>query len=107
MNTSDLIAWISKLLKDDNIHAFYVSGHWKKLRADTLKEQNKECQLCKSRGKYKRAVTVHHIKHVKTNPGLALIKGNLMCVCKECHNELHPEKLQKYEPKQQLNEERW
>lgn len=107
MDKKELTEWIIKLFNDDNIHAFYVSGAWKKLRKETLEEQNNECQMCKARGKYKRATTVHHIKHVKEFPWLALTKSNLMCVCNECHNILHPEKA-KYKPKkQQINEERW
>jgi hypothetical protein len=107
MNKEELTKWILKLFRDDNIHAFYVSEPWKKLRREVLEEQNKECQMCKAEGKYKRATTVHHIKHVKEFPWLALTKSNLMCVCNECHNKLHPEKLVKYKAKEQINEERW
>lgn len=107
MNEIELINWIIGLIKNNNIHAFYVSGTWKRLRAEVLKEQNNECQMCKSKGKYKRATTVHHIKHVKEFPWLALTKTNLMCVCNECHNILHPEKYFKYKKKIPVNEERW
>lgn len=108
MNELFLINWISKLIRENNLHAFYVSGAWKKLRALVLKENNYECKMCKDKGKYKRARTVHHIKHVKTNPELALTKSNLMCVCNECHNILHPEKLEKYKIKKEpITIERW
>lgn len=107
MELEKQINWIIKLFRENNIHTFYVSGPWKKLRAKVLEEQNKECQMCKANGKYKRATTVHHIKHVKSNPELALVKNNLISVCNECHNVLHPEKLEKYKAKEQLNEERW
>lgn len=108
MNTNELITWINKLFKENNIHAFYVSTAWKKLRLEVLEEQNNECQMCKAKGRYRAATTVHHIKHVKEFPWLALTKSNLMCVCNECHNVLHPEKFKyKYEFKKQINEERW
>lgn len=107
MDTTELVSWIIKLIRDNNIHAFYVSGQWKKLRKEVLKEQHKECQLCKSRGEYSKAVTVHHIKHLKKYPQLALTKSNLMSVCKECHNELHPEKNRNHKARTILNEERW
>lgn len=107
MNKEELTQWIIKLFNENNIHAFYVSGPWKRLRQEVLDEQNKECQMCKSKGKYKRATTVHHINHVKEFPWLALTKSNLMSVCNECHNILHPEKLVKYKAKEQINEERW
>ena len=61
-----------------------------------------------------RANTVHHVQFVDKHPELALSKfyihkgkqyRNLICVCPDCHNKLHPEKhKQKKEP---INEERW
>lgn len=107
MNEIELINWIIGLINNNNIHAFYVSGQWKKLREEVLKEANNECQICKSKGKVSIATTVHHIKHLKKNPELALTKSNLMPVCNECHNVLHPEKHFKYKKKILLNEERW
>lgn len=107
MNEIELVSWITKLIRDGNIHAFYVSSIWEYRRAEVLKEQNYECQRCKARGTYSEATTVHHIKHLKKYPQLALTKSNLMSVCKECHNELHPEKNRNHKAKAQLNEERW
>lgn len=106
MDTIELINWITKLIKENNIHAFYVSGPWKKLRQEVINKSNKECQLCKSKGKVSTATTVHHIKHLKDHPELALTRSNLMAVCKECHNELHPEK-HRYKSKEVISEERW
>lgn len=106
MDTIELINWITKLIKENNIHAFYVSGPWKKLRQEVINKSNKECQLCKSKGKVSTATTVHHIKHLKDHPELALTRSNLMAVCKECHNELHPEK-HRHKSKKVINEERW
>lgn len=110
MDKAKLVNWINKLIREDNIHAFYISGRWIRLRAEALKRDNKECQQCKARGKARRAKTVHHIKHVKEHPSLALSMDNLMSLCNECHNEVHPEKLEKYRAKnikEQLNEEKW
>lgn len=110
MDKRKLVNWINKLIREDNIHAFYISKSWIELRSKVLKEQNNECQICKERGKYKRARTVHHIKHIKNRPDLALTRSNLLCVCEACHNELHPEKFEKYifkTKKSELNEERW
>ena len=49
---------------------------------------------------------INHIKHLKDHPELALTRSNLMAVCKECHNELHPEK-HRHKSKEVINEERW
>ncbi|WP_353762086.1 hypothetical protein [Bacillus cereus group sp. RP43] len=35
---------------------------WKTLRQKAMKRDNYECQICKSRGKYKPVENVHHIK---------------------------------------------
>lgn len=107
METIELVSWINKLIQEKNIHAFYVSGVWKKLRKDVLEECNNDCQLCKAKGKASTATTVHHVAHLKEHPELALTRSNLMAVCKECHNELHPEKHFKYKQKIAINEEKW
>lgn len=56
-------------------------------------------------GKYKKAVTVHHVKHLRVEPELALTDENLISLCMECHEVLHPEKHKK--KNNQINEERW
>ncbi|NFS94774.1 HNH endonuclease, partial [Clostridium botulinum] len=45
MDKVELVKWIQKLLRDKNIHGFYVSTPWKHLRKEMLKEQNSECQM--------------------------------------------------------------
>lgn len=76
---------------------------WRSLRAEVLVEQHNECQLCKANGLVEVAVTVHHMKYVRHHPELALTKDNLMCVCKECHYQIHHHLI----VKKQLNIERW
>lgn len=83
--------------------AFYNSGLWKKLRREVLKEQKHECQVCKAKGLYTEAVTVHHIEPILKRPDLALTKSNCMAICGGCHYEEHHGKKVKV----QLNEERW
>lgn len=101
--------WIIYLIKNDNIHAFYVSKQWLKLKAQILKEQHYECQICKAKGKVSKATTVHHNKFVRLFPYLALSKlddegrRNLIAVCFNCHEEIHRRK----KPKGFMNEERW
>lgn len=69
---------------------------------------NKECQKCKSRGQFSKATCVHHKKHLKDHPELALVDNNLESLCDACHNEEHPEKLQQQKKSNKfINEERW
>ena len=103
MDTKELVQWISKLIQSNKIVAFYKSVVWRSLRAEVLREQHSECQMCKSNGLYEEATTVHHIKYVRNHPEIALTKSNCMSLCKECHYQIHHTILYK----KQLNEEKW
>lgn len=87
---------------------FYKSRKWKRIRKKILRRDNYECQLCKLDGTVTKGNTVHHIKHLGAFPDLALIESNLVTVCKNCHNKLHPEKMKikpvKTDP---ITPERW
>ena len=106
---------IKTLIKEDNLHAFYISTAWLKLRAEVLAEDKYECQMCKARGYYTRANHVHHVNYVKIHPELALskhyndddgnIKRNLISLCHNCHEEIHGHR-QKEKP-EPLTKERW
>lgn len=90
------------------VKTFYKSTVWKHKRREVLRRDNYECQKHKRKGLYARAETVHHIKHLRGRPDLALIDGNLISVCNSCHCELHPEKLKPVNPKKKFkNVERW
>lgn len=113
MTNSD-IDFIKKAI-DKDIHTFYIWNKWKKVRAEVLSMDKYECQLCKSRGKYTRATTVHHVNYVKKHPELALEiwymwrgekKRNLISLCHDCHEEVHGFRREKYY-KEPLTEERW
>lgn len=106
MSEIELVKWIISLIQHNNIKAFYNSGVWLSKRAEALDRDNNECQKCKARGGFSPANCVHHKKHVKKHPELALDLENLNSLCNSCHDEEHPEKL-KYKVKIQLNEERW
>lgn len=85
--------------------AFYHTTKWKYKRKDILKRDHNECQMCLQKGKYTRATTVHHIKHLRDMPELALTDSNLISLCNDCHELMHPEKHKRkigYE-----NKERW
>ena len=83
---------VRKIKSGDEL-AFYYSKEWKDLRLKIIQRDNNECQQCKSKGKQSRCEAVHHIKHLKDFPEIGLRPENLVCLCKSCHNEAHPEKL--------------
>lgn len=106
---------IRQLIADDNLHAFYTSADWLKLRAKVLTADHFECQRCKARGKYTKATTVHHINYVRKHPDLALAdtytdrdgqqRRNLLSLCHDCHEEVHGYRQKKR--KKPITEERW
>ena len=84
---------IRKQIEKGNVSVFYKSSIWLHKREEILIRDNKECQICKAKGRYHKAECVHHIKHLRQYPNLALDNSNLIAVCNSCHNKLHPEKL--------------
>ena len=97
---------IVRLVKEGK---FYKSSAWEKKRLEILERDNYECQRCKEKGGFSPATCVHHIKHLKDRPDLALDDDNLVSLCDACHNLEHPEKF--IEPpintKAQRFPERW
>lgn len=93
-------------------YKFYSWQDWEKVRQEVLKLDRYECQRCKAKGRYRRAVLVHHVKHLKDRPDLALSiwdgdERQLVSVCKQCHEELHPESQRRYPLARPITEERW
>lgn len=116
-NKIELADYIYYLIKTKQVYKFYKTSEWQGLKAEVLKEQHNECQVCKRKGRYKKADTVHHCKFVRKFPQLALSKTyvddkgierqNLIAICKACHNKMHPEKLKKNSKPKFINKERW
>ena len=95
-------------IKKDNAKLFYRSGEWKRKRREVLDRDNNDCQMCKASGDYNKAKCVHHIKHLKDNPLLALDVGNLKSLCFACHNKMHPERFRFVKPIPKfVNKEKW
>ena len=90
-------SWILSLIARGQLHSFYVSREWKKLRKQVLKKQKRRCWDCmhKSPAKITRAVTVHHVHPLRERPDLALSEfdedgnANLICLCESCHWDRH------------------
>lgn len=99
---------LSRVIELIAAEKFYLCGEWKQKRKNILERDHYECQRCRrEKHEYKRATTVHHIKHLKEHPELAFEDSNLESLCNECHNEEHPEKFKKYIRPKKWDDERW
>lgn len=111
------IEFVKQCIRDDDIHKFYTSPKWRRLREEVLAMDHWECQDCKKRGLYKKATTVHHNQFVQKHPENALdifytFQGkqyrNLVSLCHDCHEERHGHRQgTKNAKKKYLTEERW
>ena len=107
------LAELRGLLEAGLEHEFYSWPEWRQLRPDVLTLDNRECQECKRRGRYAKAVIVHHVQQLRDRPDLALSiydgdQRQLESVCKRCHEALHPESQRQYAPSAPpLTPERW
>lgn len=90
-----------------DVDKFYNDRIWRKKRRYIIERDNKECQKCKRKGGYSKATCVHHKKHLKEYPLLALDDDNLEALCDTCHNEEHPEKLTNNTKEKFTTKERW
>ena len=103
------------LIDTGNEARFYWWPQWQRLREEVLRLDRYECQTCKARGRYRRAVLVHHVKHLRDRPDLALSvydpdtgARQLVSLCKACHEAEHPESLRQYAPAAEpITAERW
>ena len=95
-----------KEIKSGNTSYFYNSRTWRNKRKQIINRDNNECQMCKKQGRVSKGETVHHIKHLKDYPTLALADDNLITLCFHHHELMHPEKFI-HERKAELNREKW
>ena len=120
--TKEDIDFATKCIDDKDVHRFYCSTKWQRIRDKVMRLDHYECQLCKSKyHRIRKASMVHHVHHLEDYPNLALEiydeegHRNLISLCNSCHNEVHPEKQIKFkkiiEAKRKsirnLNPERW
>jgi 5-methylcytosine-specific restriction endonuclease McrA len=68
--------------KNSKYKNYILSKHWRKKRKRKLREQNYQCQNCKT----KENLQVHH-KHYRTLFNEKL--SDLVVLCKTCHEEVH------------------
>ena len=115
-----LESWIRQLIRENKIWVFYKTDDWLELRDEVLRDAHYECQHCLRRGKYTRAVMVHHVNEVRKRPAMALTKTyidkegrerrNLVPLCFACHEAEH-DRFEMSREAQGIekftNEERW
>ena len=114
MTEEQVYKWVSQLISEDRLEAFYNSKEWRHLRKEVLYEHKCECQRCKAKGLYTKATHVHHVQYVRRYPRYALSKIytfqgviyiNLIPLCHNCHEEVHGHRQK--EKKEPLTVERW
>lgn len=112
-----LAKWLRQLIGESKEGLFYLTDDWKELRLEILRNHHWECQECLKKGRYTRAVCVHHVNELKNRPDLAMSEfyqdqsgqklRNLVPLCNTCHNIVH-DKLGNWQRKDKFtNEERW
>lgn len=104
------------MIADGNPDPFYDWPEWNFIRHLVLTLDSFECQECKKKRRFRAAKVVHHVKHLRDRPDLALSvcdyetsERQLVSLCRACHEEQHPERgLTRY-PKRNsvLTAERW
>lgn len=111
------LAKLRDLIDAGEEQKFYSWKVWEHLSAQVrTRLDNSECQKCKARGKYSPAEIVHHVKHLRDRPDLALSifdpdtgERQLLSLCRACHELEHPERMRTASgpAEKPLTEERW
>lgn len=111
------LAKLRDLIDAGEEQRFYSWKVWERLSARVrTRIDNSECQKCKASGKYSPAEIVHHVKHLRDRPDLALSiydpdtgERQLISLCRPCHELEHPERMRlaKGAPAKPVTEERW
>lgn len=101
--TVSQLASLKELIASGQEHSFYLWGAWKQKCREVKALDHNECQACKARGRYRRGELVHHVKHLRDRPDLALSiwdpatgDRQLVLLCKACHRREHPESLRQF-----------
>lgn len=113
--TPDKLARLTALLAAGRENVWYNSSDWGTVREAVKQMDHCECLVCKAMGRHSPARVVHHVKHLRDRPDLALSiydpdtgARQLISVCKDCHERLHPESQRQYWPHfSPLTAERW
>ena len=113
--TPEKLARLTAMLAAGRENVWYNSGDWAAVKAAVKRIDHNDCLICKAMGRRRAAHIVHHVRHLRDRPDLALSiydpdtgERQLICVCKQCHEMLHPESQRQYRPsKPPVTAERW
>lgn len=113
--TPDKLTRLTALLAAGRENVWYNSSDWGTVREAVKQIDHSDCLICKAMGRRRAARFVHHVKHLRDRPDLALSiydpdtgARQLISVCKDCHERLHPESQRQYRPYfSPLTAERW
>lgn len=89
---------LTQLIATGQEAKFYDWSEWDHVREEVLALDRHECQRCRSLlHRYRKAVLVHHVKHLRDRPDLALSvwdgrERQLVSLCRACHEDVHPER---------------
>lgn len=112
------IQQIKHLINTNRLDIFYNSRAWRRLAHSIMHEQHNECQVCKSHGRYSKAIVVHHVCYLRKCPDLAYSRTytdtegkehkQLIALCHDCHERIHGRGAYKSQSKDKFtNEEKW
>ena len=74
------------------LHSFYMTSNWKRVREYRLMLDDYLCVVCREDNRMVKADIVHHVKQLEDYPELALSIDNLISICHSHHNQLHARK---------------
>ena len=113
--TPEKLARLTALLAAGRENVWYNSGDWGRVKEAVKQMDHCECLVCKAMGRHSPARVMHHVKRLRDRPDLALSiydpdtgARQLISVCKDCHEMLHPEAQRQYAArKEPVTKERW
>lgn len=118
MKRDDIISRVREdLAAGVDIGWFYETRAWKNV-SKRIRTDDKECLICKARGRYSPAEIAHHVNHLRDRPDLAFDltytdadgneQRNIISLCRQCHEDQHPENLRRVmSSKKFMTVERW
>lgn len=77
--------FLQRQMTESEIHGFYRSNEWKRLRYAALAKYGRRCRCCGASPRHGVRIVVDHIKPIRTHPHLRLKLSNLQTLCDACN----------------------